>query len=204
MRYDIPDEFKAFVNNVKRRCKAHRVELMLCPSRTVVLTDSYTADCDGYFDDTDKVLVVACGKPFEEWIEILVHEYSHMEQWLSDKRWKRWIKCCEKLWAWMDDEIELTDAQVNDIVDGMIELERDCELRAMFNIQKWMLPINRSMYMRKANLYLYSYRMLPEVKRFPKGIYDNKELIKLCKPRIYKKYDKIPDDIRERIESLYK
>lgn len=204
MRYDIPDEFKAFVNNVKRRCKAHRVELMLCPSRTVVLTDSYETDCSGYFDDEDKALVVACGKPFEDWIEILVHEYSHMEQWLNDKRWGGWIECCIKLWAWVDKDIELTDEELSSVIESMIELERDCELRALYNIQKWMLPINKSRYMRKANLYLYSYMMLPEIKTFPSGIYDNYDLVNMCKPRIFKKYNKVPDDIRERIKSMFK
>ena len=73
MKYEIPQEFKPFVANVRRRCKINGVELMMAPSKTVVVTDSFSTDCSGYFDEADKVLAVACGKPFEEWI---VYSYT--------------------------------------------------------------------------------------------------------------------------------
>lgn len=80
MKYEIPEEFKPFMASVKRQCKAYGIELILSPSKTVVLTDDFSQDCSGYFCDRDKALVVACGKPFNEWIEILIHEFCHMEQ----------------------------------------------------------------------------------------------------------------------------
>ena len=203
MKYDIPDEFKPFFNNVKRRCKANKIELMLAPSRTVVITDSFSTDCSGYFDDYDKVLAVACGKPFEDWIEILVHEYSHMEQWLSDPRWTKWTQHCLDLWCWLDKEKIMNNSQLKLVVDGMIELERDCEVRDIHNIEKWGLPINKSAYKRKANLYLYSYRMMPILKRFPSGIYSNDNLVAMCPSRMMKKYDKVPEQIKETILKLY-
>ena len=86
MKYEIPQEFKPFVAYVRRMCKKHRVELMLAPSKTVMLTDNFSADCSGYFNGDDRVLVVGCGKPFEEWIEILVHEFSHLQQWLDERQ----------------------------------------------------------------------------------------------------------------------
>lgn len=203
MKYDIPDEFKQFVANVKRQCTRHKIELMMSPSRTVVITDSYSTDCSGYFDDVDMVLVVACGKPFKEWIEVLIHEYSHMQQWEDDNRWDKWTDCCGKLWEWIDHDIELEDDELNDVINGMIELERDCELRALENIEKWNLPINKSMYKRRANLYLYSYRMLPKIKKFPTGIYTNTDLVQMCAPRINKNYNMIPDNIEKEILRLY-
>ena len=203
MKYEIPDEFKSFVKNVKRRCKANNVELMLSPSRTVVLTDSYSTDCHGYFDETDKALVVACGKPFEDWIEILIHEYSHMEQYIHDDRWAYWTDCCSKMWEWLDGELQLDDENLLYVIDGMIELERDCELRALTNIIKWDLPINKSNYQRKANLYLYSYRMMPIIKKFPTGIYENQELIKLCPKTISKNVKEVPDKVKNLILKLY-
>ena len=203
MKYDIPDEFKAFVQNVKRRCKAHRVELVLSPSRTVVLTDTFSADCSGYFDETDRVLAVACGKPFEQWIEILIHEYSHMEQWIHDERWTHWSDCCFRMWEWMDGELELDDENLEYVINGMIELERDCELRALTNIIKWDLPINKTRYARKANLYLYSYRLMPIIKKFPTGIYDNEELVKMCPHRICKRIKDVPEKLKNRILELY-
>jgi len=203
MKYDIPEEFKQFVAHVKRSCKRNKVELMMAPSRTVVLTDSFSTDCSGYFDDTDKVLAVACGKPFNAWIEILVHEYSHMQQWLHDDRWTHWTDCCLELWSWLDKEKIMNSAQLNHVLEGMIELERDCELRALDTIRHWGLPINKSEYQRKANLYLYSYSLMPILKKFPTGIYDNKELVAMCPARISKTSSKVPDRIAKAIIDRY-
>jgi hypothetical protein len=203
MKYEIPQEFKPFVAYVRRMCKTHKVELMMSPSKTVVLTDNFSADCSGYFDDVDKVMAVACGKPFKDWIEILVHEFSHMQQWLDDDRWEHWTDCCGELWSWLDKEKIMNNSQLKYVIDGMIELERDCEVRALDNITKWKLPINKSEYKRKANLYLYSYRMMPILRKFPSGIYDNKTLVSMCPPRMLKKYNKIPEHIEKAILDRY-
>ena len=85
----------------------------------------------------------------------------------------------------------------------MIDLERDCEIRALGLIDKWKLPINKSAYKRKANLYLYSYRMMPILKKFPTGIYTNESLVSMCPPRMLKKYDKVPDIISDTIIRIY-
>lgn len=203
MKYDIPPEFKQFVAHVRRRCSANRIELVLSPSRNVVITDSFSTDCSGYFDDVNRTLVVACGKPFKDWIEILVHEYSHMQQWLSDERWSHWSDCCLDLWSWLDGEKVMNTQQLTKVIDGMIELERDCEVRALENIRYWNLPINKSRYSRKANLYLYSYRAMPIMKKFPTGLYENKELISMCPTRIKKNYNVIPQEVLDLIVKTY-
>ena len=203
IKYEIPEAFKPFFSAAKRKCKANKVSLVLSPSKTVVITDSFSTDCSGYFDDYNKVLAVACGKPFDEWIEILVHEYSHMEQWIEDDRWGYWTDCCDALWSWLDKEKMMNMAQVDKIVDGMIELERDCEIRALNNIRKFNLPINKSQYQRKSNLYLYSYRMMKHIKKFPTGIYYNKELVAMCETRIKKDYREVPENIKNLIIEIY-
>ena len=203
MKYDIPDEYKQFVAHVKRQCKLKGIELMLSPSRNVVITDSFSTDCSGYFDDVNKVLVVACGKPFNEWIEILIHEYSHMQQWLGDDRWARWTDCCLDLWAWLDKEKVMNNVQLTKVLDGMVDLERDCEIRSVENIRKWKLPINKAQYQRKANLYLYSYKLMHLLKRFPSGIYDNKELVAMCPSKIISNSSTVPEGIAEQILKKY-
>lgn len=203
MNYDIPKEYKPFMATVKRMCSKHGIELMLAPSKTVVITDSFSTDCSGYFDDTDKVLAVACGKPFEQWIEILVHEYGHMQQWIHDERWEKWGRSCGELWSWIDKEMIMNNSQLKGVIDNMIELERDCEIRALEVIKKYNLPINKAEYKRKANLYLYSYRLMPILKKFPTGIYDNRQLVAMCPPRMLKKYDKVPEPLQDLILKLY-
>jgi len=202
MKYDIPDEFKPFVSSVKRQCKAYGVELVLSPSRTVVLTDDFHQDCHGYFDDTAKTLVVACGRPFNEWIEILVHEFCHMEQWKSDERWEKWTDACDTTWTWMAGDRMLNKTQLNKTIDSMVELEKDCEMRAVEKIRKWGLPIPISNYIKKANIYLYSYHMLPELKKFPTGVYDDKILRGYSSDRFRKSYKNVPEKIKTRMIQL--
>jgi|APCry1669191515_1035360.scaffolds.fasta_scaffold01830_4 hypothetical protein len=202
MKYDIPDEFKPFISSVRRQCKTYGVELILSPSRTVVLTDDYSQDCHGYFDDTYKALVVACGRPFHDWIEILVHEFCHMEQWKSDERWDKWTDACDTTWTWMSRDRILNKTQLNRVMDSMVELEKDCEMRAVEKIRKWGLPIPISTYIKKANIYLYSYHMLPELKKFPTGVYGDKVLIGLSSDKFKKSYRKVPEPIRNRMLEL--
>lgn len=203
MNYDIPKEYKPFIAYIKRMCTMRGIELMMSPSKTVVITDSFSADCSGYFDSDDKVLAVACGKPFEDWIEILIHEYAHMQQWLTDDRWDKWTDACGNLWAWLDKEKIMNSTQLKSVIDDMIELERDCEERALEIMSKWKLKINKSQYKRKSNLYLYSYRLIPILKKFPSGIYDNKQILSMCPTRMSKKYEKVPIAIEELIFKLY-
>lgn len=203
MKYEIPSEFKPFIASVKRQCKTYGIELVLSPSRTVVLTDDFNQDCSGYFCDRDKAIVVACGKPFKDWVEILVHEFSHMEQWKNDPRWDKWTDACGKTWGWLAGDNMMNKTQLYKTLDDMVELEKDCELRAVEKIKKWELPISQRNYIQKANIYLYSYYMLPEIKKFPTGVHSDKTLIGLAPDKFRKSYKKIPENIKEYIIRKY-
>lgn len=203
MKYEIPPEFKPFMASVKRQCKAYGIELILSPSNTVVLTDDFSQNCSGYFCETDKALVVACGKPFEQWIEILVHEFCHMEQWKTDERWKKWGDACGKTWDWIAGDVMLNNTQLTNLLDNMVELEKDCEMRAIEKIRKWKLPINMTRYIKKANVYLYSYHMLPIIKRFPTGIHSDPVLVDMSPKGFKKSYRAVPEDMANYIIENY-
>lgn len=203
MKYNIPEEYKPFVASVKRQCKQYGIELMLSPSKNVVLTDDYLQECSGYFCETDRALVVACGKPFEDWFEILIHEFCHMEQWKSDERWDTWNDNTGKTWDWLAGNIMLNKTQLSNMLDLMVELEKDCEMRAVEKIKKWGLPINLTKYVKKANLYLYSYYMLPTLKKFPTGIYSDNTLIEMTPKGFKKSYQKVPADMAKYMVENY-
>ena len=196
MKYEIPPEYKPFIASVKRQCKTYGIELVLSPSKDVVLTDDFSQDCSGYFCDRDKALVVACGKPFKDWFEILVHEFCHLEQWKSDPRWGKWTDACGKTWDWMAGDNMMNNTQLRNVLDDMVELEKDCEMRAVEKIRKWELPVPIGRYVQKANVYLYSYYMLPEIKRFPTGVHTDSILIDMSPKTFKKSYRKVPDDMR--------
>jgi hypothetical protein len=167
------------------------------------LTDDYLQDCSGYFCDTDKALVVACGKPFKEWFEILIHEFCHLEQWKTDPRWKKWTTACGKTWEWMAGDNIMNKTQLRNVLDDMVELEKDCEMRAVEKIRKWGLPVNITQYIKKANVYLYSYHMLPEIKKFPTGVHTDINLIEMAPKTFKKSYRKVPDDMANYIIAKY-
>lgn len=203
MKYEIPDEYKPFISSVKRQCKTYGIELVLSPSRNVVLTDDFTQDCSGYFCDRDKALVVACGRPFEEWFEILVHEFCHMEQWKNDSRWVEWTDACAKTWEWLAGNTMMNNTQLRNVLDTMVELEKDCEIRAVEKIKKWELPISVQKYVQKANVYLYSYHVLPDIKKFPTAVHSDMELVKMAPVKFKKSYRKVPPNMKEYIIQKY-
>lgn len=188
----VPNEYKKFVQSVRRKCKYHGIKLILSPSKRVVLTEDYENECSGYFDEVSKCLVVAAGMPVESWLQTFVHESSHMDQWISDDRWVGWAEMCGKMWSYMDGTLLLNKSQLNKVIDGMIELELDCEIRSIEKIKKWGLPIDIDEYIRKANVYLYSYRLMGEYKVFPNGIYNDPVLINSA-PKVFQAdYKHIP------------
>lgn len=203
MKYDIPAEFKPFMASVKRQCKTYGVELMLAPCKKIVLTDDFEQECSGYFDSDDRVIAVACGKPFIEWFEILIHEFCHMEQWKTDERWDEWHEHTGHTWGWLAGEKIMNKTQLMKSLDKMVEMERDCEIRAVEKIRKWGLPIAVNRYTKKANIYLYSYYMLPTIKTFPTGIYYDKKLMEMSPEGFKKSYRKVPDDMAKHIVKNY-
>ena len=203
MKFDIPQEFKPFLNSVKRQCKTYGIELMLAPAINVVVMDNFKDQCSGYFDGDEKVLVVACGKPVEKWMEILVHEFSHMEQWKSDDRWSTWDNAALKLWSWMDNSAIMNKKQLSNVLDDMIELELDCEKKSVELIRKWDLPLNIPQYIQKANIYLYSYALMAHLKHFPTDVYRDENLLKLVPTTFLRSYIKPPKQLSEYIISKF-
>lgn len=175
---DIPAEYRPFVNAVKKKCKDHKINLVLSPSKSVVLSETDEFGCSGFFDDGSRSLVVACGKPIEQWVPILVHESCHLDQFAEDPNWRSWTDAYCGLWGWLDGEVMLNNAQVQKLIETVIFVEWDCERRSIEKIKKLKLPINISDYCRKANSYLYSYKVMYQYKVFPSGIYNSTDVLK--------------------------
>jgi hypothetical protein len=200
----IPDEYKRFVNSVKRRCKYHGVKLVLSPSKNVIFTDDYKNECSGYFSDSDRLLVVACGKPAEQWIDILVHESAHMDQWVQkDPRMEEWDAACIAFSEFLQGTKIMNKSQLRNVIDSMIDLELDCEKRSVELIKKWKLPIDLDNYIRVANAYVLSYRVMGTYKRFPKGIGDDDQLLAVSPNKFLKSYQQIPTPLAKELHRFF-
>jgi hypothetical protein len=201
--FQIPDEYKPFVKSVKRKCKYHKINFMLCPAKWVIFTEDFKEECSGYFDDKYKSLVVSCGKPVSDWMPVFIHESSHLDQWVHDKRWKSWEQMCIDFWEYMAGNKMLNKAQVNKLVDVMIELELDCEIRSVEKIKKWALPLNIAEYIKKANIYVYSYRIMVDYKKFPTGVYYDPKVLDAAPDKFQKDYSVVPEQLKKELHRWF-
>lgn len=195
---------KQFLKMIKKKCREHKVKLILSNTKKITLGENIHVS--GYFSDEHKKYELACALKNPEYLGILVHEFSHMEQWV------------EKIPLWskadygtdVDDWLEGKNIKyINRKIDRIKYLELDCEKRAVKNIKKYKLPINIKKYIQKANSYILFYNYIKESRRWSKpgrAPYSeiNKALWSLCPdkfmPASY--YKKIPKKIYNKFVEL--
>ena len=72
---------KIFLKHVKEKCKEHNVKLVLKNTIKIKLSDNIYVG--GYFWEGNKENELACAMNSPEYMDLFVHEYSHMEQWIE-------------------------------------------------------------------------------------------------------------------------
>ena len=151
---------KKFIEKVQADCKKHGIKLDIRPVNYLVLSGNIR--CSGYFDEVDKVLVVAGKKDI--WLGVLVHEYAHLTQWVDGC--KEWIEGCEglpKVDEW------LAGKRVHNIQKHLArsrDLELDNEKRSVKLIKKYKLPIDVKSYVQRANAYVQFYNWMFYTRRW--------------------------------------
>lgn len=149
---------RKFLTAVKRKCKKESIELKLVDSFMVTDDDGVTSN--GSFDSENRVMLVAIGKPEQEWLCTLVHEVAHLDQYVEQTPiWKKsckynygvedWIACKKK------DRVKM----IPSIIFAM-KLELDAEKRAIKMIKKHNLNIDIKDYIRRANAYVNFYKYI--------------------------------------------
>ena len=94
-------------------------------------------------------------------IPLLVHEFSHMQQWIENSKVWSYGKYLDDVDRWLvGDDVKDIDEKINKIQ----LLELDCERRAVKYILKYSLPINLKIYCQKANAYLFFYTWMRETR----------------------------------------
>ena len=145
-----------FVKHVRQHLKDYGMRLIFGRGSLVNLgTGGRTV---GYFDDFEKAIRVA--KDNDEWLDTLVHEYCHFLQWLDTPAptWQADSRAC-----WIVDDYLFENKKSPDLAWAfrrVRDYERDCEIRSVKMIRKWKLPISEKTYIRKANMYVYSYHIM--------------------------------------------
>lgn len=122
----------------------------------------------GYFCDVSMKLAVATGIEESEWFPVLIHEYCHMKQW--QEQTPEWL--ATKVTGDIDvylNNTSMPDEQADAIINSALVIEVDCERRTVEFIKQHGIDIDTKEYAKKANSYLYFYRMIREAK----GFYDS-------------------------------
>lgn len=126
-------------------------------------------------------LTIATGGEKQIWLEVFLHETCHLDQRQERPQWfDSRDKLVTKLDQWLSNEKGIDISW--DEVAKIVELEYDCEKRAIQKIKDFGLPINVEEYSQKANSYLASYTKTFKDRKWDSAPYTD--------PKRWKSYDK--------------
>lgn len=150
--------FVSFFEYSLEYLEARDKELVIKNKKSVSHKDDEDNECCGWCDG-DSIEIARFSKKFEE---TYVHEFSHMTQAVQDtKMWK--LGQISTFW----EDLAANNLGINkwDQVLMTIQMERDCEKRALKISDEWGL-FDHTQYAREANIYLYFYQYVFMTKRW--------------------------------------
>lgn len=194
---DLVDDF---ILDIQNELQLANVQFLVSVNKYVTLSGDNNK-CNGYFDDSSDVpvLAISTGKPFDEWFPTLVHEYCHFTQWNENiKLWKA-NEHCGYVFEWIDgmhDDVD--ESFIHECIDLLRDLELDCEKRTAALIKKRHLPIDLKSYIKKANAYINFYNYIKENRKWysiGKEPYSNKFIIECMSDKFNMDYSNLPNNL---------
>ena len=206
----------SFVKHVEHTLDEWKVEFRVSPGAQVFTGEDNTGlGCSGFFADRPQVvLAVAVGKPQDEWVSILAHEFSHACQWREQAHvwndlfddWGRGTEeASEAIDGWLEGHHNWDTSTLYDVISRARAVELDCEIRTLNLIEQFQLPIDSQEYAQKANAYVYFYNHLAQTRQwYPEGgaPYQNKEVWS-CAPTSMIHTPMTPPSLAEAFERVY-
>lgn len=188
---------RKFLQWVKDQCKKHGIKTRL--NNVSYLKLSGNIRCSGYFDETDRVLAVAMNR--KDWVEILVHEYCHLTQWVDGiDLWEKGGVGISKVDEWLAGK---RVANIKKYLGYNRDLELENEKRSVALIKEWGLNVDLDMYIKKANAYVQFYNYLYHSRKWsdPKNSpYGNQKVVEAMPTKFNLKYS----EMSKRLLKLYK
>lgn len=191
---------------------AHDIKMTLSPERTVscegVPVNGFFIGGEGIADE----LACAIGQPFEQWIQVFLHESCHMDQYIEDSdTWNDTmitptIEAGDVMQMWIDGLVELTAQQKENIIGRARDVELDCEKRSVEKIKKYNLPIDIDEYIQKANAYVLFYNVIKVTRSWYKTDrepYNLEEVWRKMPTHFDLHYTVLSDDIRQVFSDAY-
>lgn len=164
----LSDKFNnTFYAHVRRECRRYEIKLIVSTENAFFDdNESY----GGYFDHETRELGVSKGDSEPDFISILVHEFSHMEQWIEeDPTYTHHLRGGYESSEIMDKWIKGREYEYNTIksaIDIIRDCELNCERRAIKNIEKYNLNLDMDDYCRSSNAYIMFYNYIMKKRRW--------------------------------------
>ena len=162
-----------YLADLERRVQDAGVTLLFGAESTLPYAGQDSIQVSGFFVETPTpTLAVATGKPEAEWLQILIHEGCHMDQYRENSpAWRNNTmpdgrEAVDWLDQWCAGDLELDQAALADVVARAKQVELDCERRALAVIAEYGLPIDPADYARRANAYVHFYSHVAKTRRW--------------------------------------
>lgn len=131
-------------------------------------------DLDGYggwfgAEDGEREFVVALDHDMG--FEVFIHEYCHFLQWKNNRElWDRSLITYDILFEWIDKpDSEFTDEEVDQSLHDILEIEYDCEQKALKLLRNNPIEgVDVDKYIRAVNAYLFHYHINRSIRKRPK------------------------------------
>ncbi len=161
-----PELVHSYINSLLKFLEENDIELFVSEESRIEILN---VKCSGCFSAQGKKLSIAIGRPFSEWLPVLLHEHCHARQYVEKKDWfSNLDKSCDIVFSWQVGE-EFSKEVLDEAFADVILVESDCEKRTCeliteFNFQD---IINVSDYARQANTYVQYYQQFYETRIWP-------------------------------------
>lgn len=188
-----------FIKFVRQECKRYGVKFILLQDKYIKAND-YDDSCGGYFTEEPPELAVATRVWYTDFLSTLVHEYSHMLQWVEESPFRsgyRGLDSWDIVERWINGET-FKKTTVKKCIDSVRDCELDCDRRAVEIIKKHKLPINVGKYCQKASSYAYLHNYIKLSRQWEYDDYPDKNerhILKLMPTNLDSNYSRTPRKI---------
>lgn len=149
-------------------------------------------ELDGSFDGSFKEITL--NKKADFVFQTLIHEYCHFRQWKENRKlWNRCIKGICNFFDWLEGE-EFSEKQLEKYLGELLELEVDCEQRALKLIKEYNLDVNPYLYTEAANACLFSYIFIYKYRTLSKESIYKRSILRLMPGRLLELEDYLDED----------
>lgn len=198
---------RKLIKDIRKKCKENNVTLILRRGDSVKYPGFKKKKISGYFQNNEKnaPAVLASSIKGKTGLGVLLHESSHMDQWLEDhKTWTYTIKNDHDniFDEWLQGK-RVSKQKISEAVRWIRSCELDCEKRAVKKLKKYKIGISEKQYIKAANCYIYLYTFMLHSRIWPKVAPNKvKEIMDIMPDKFLKRYDRMPKKMFD-LYSLY-